>query len=439
MPRPQLETLESRILLSASGDSTAASSRWQVDARIAAHVGFDGPDLTGKDGPTAKIGYDLTLLAAERDAHALELPGETFTPTNRWLQVADNLVQVDVVGTGDIGALQSQLTALGMSNIATAGPMIEGSVPIASLSQIAALPGLVFARPVNKPVTAAGAVTSQGDSAMQSDVARSAFGLDGSGITVGVISDSFNKLRYADNVTGLQRDIGTGDLPAQTSILEDGSFFDTDEGRALAQVIHDVAPAPRFSLPRATEESCISPTIFAVWRPPGPTSSWTTFPISRNHFFKTASSLRRSIRSWRPEFHTFPPPETTMTSLTKVRLLLRDRQVRAGRCTTSIRARVSLPCNNCWFPWAQVPPSSCNGINHSGRWAGPVPPAIWIFPSWLPTASRSWRRGSPTIRVAIPSSCSTFSTTVRSTSMASRAPTRHSSSESSWSPARLPA
>ena len=240
--RPQLETLESRILLSASGDSTAASSRWQVDARIAAQVGFDGPDLTGKDGPTAKIGYDLTLLAAERYAHALELPGETFTPTNRWLQVADNLVQVDVVGTGDLGALQSQLTALGMTNIATAGPMIEGTVPIASLSQIAALPGLVFARPVNKPITAAGAVTSQGDPAMQSDVARSTFGLDGSGITVGVISDSFNKLRYADNVTGLQRDIGTGDLPAQTSILEDGSFFDTDEGRALAQVIHDVAP-----------------------------------------------------------------------------------------------------------------------------------------------------------------------------------------------------
>lgn len=80
-------------------------------------------------------------------------------------------------------------------------------------------------------------VVSQGDRAMGSDLARTRYGLDGSGIAVGVISDSFNVRG------GLSSDVAAGELPRDTRILREGDApFYTDEGRAMAQIIHDVAP-----------------------------------------------------------------------------------------------------------------------------------------------------------------------------------------------------
>ncbi len=89
-----------------------------------------------------------------------------------------------------------------------------------------------------------GKVTSQGDRAMRAQVARRNFHLDGRGIKIGVISDSFNALGKAED------DVLSGDLPGRNNPLgyqqpvrilqdlKDGS----DEGRAMAQIITDIAP-----------------------------------------------------------------------------------------------------------------------------------------------------------------------------------------------------
>ena len=78
---------------------------------------------------------------------------------------------------------------------------------------------------------------------MKSDDARTSYGVDGSGITVGVLSDSFDSsgltTSYADDVT-------SGDLPAAIEILEDDAPG-SDEGRAMAQLIVDVAPGADIS------------------------------------------------------------------------------------------------------------------------------------------------------------------------------------------------
>jgi hypothetical protein len=61
----------------------------------------------------------------------------------------------------------------------------------------------------------------------------------GAGVTVGVISDSFN------NLGGAAQDEQDGALPpaSQINVLEDDpSGSGTDEGRAMMQVVHDVAP-----------------------------------------------------------------------------------------------------------------------------------------------------------------------------------------------------
>lgn len=98
-------------------------------------------------------------------------------------------------------------------------------------------------------ITNVGSVTGQGDLAMGADEARSTFGVDGSGVTIGVLSDSFNTLGGASD------DIASGDLPgagnpngntAPVNVLEELSFNASDEGRAIIQLIHDVAPGADF-------------------------------------------------------------------------------------------------------------------------------------------------------------------------------------------------
>ncbi|MEG4803618.1 S8 family serine peptidase [Microcoleus sp. ARI1-B5] len=84
-----------------------------------------------------------------------------------------------------------------------------------------------------------GSVVGQGDWAMRSDIAREQFRVDGTGVKIGVISDSFNRL------DGAAADIKSGDLPANVKVLAENTnnnFSPADEGRALLQVIHDIAP-----------------------------------------------------------------------------------------------------------------------------------------------------------------------------------------------------
>ena len=79
------------------------------------------------------------------------------------------------------------------------------------------------------------------------NTARSLFGLDGSGIKIGVISDSFNTATAFDqfgNPDTYATDVANGYLPAGIEVLQDdyGDPYATDEGRAMLELIHAVAP-----------------------------------------------------------------------------------------------------------------------------------------------------------------------------------------------------
>ncbi len=67
---------------------------------------------------------------------------------------------------------------------------------------------------------------------------ESGLSVNGSGITVGVLSDSFN------NLGGAAADEADGALPpaADINVIEDLASGGTDEGRAMMQIIHDIAP-----------------------------------------------------------------------------------------------------------------------------------------------------------------------------------------------------
>jgi GEVED domain-containing protein/subtilase family protein/fibronectin type III domain protein len=90
-----------------------------------------------------------------------------------------------------------------------------------------------------------GKINSQGDTAHRAADVRKTYGYLGAGIKVGVLSDSYNA------TGGAAADVTSGDLPGTgnpdgyttpvTVVQDDASG--ADEGRAMLQVIHDLAPA----------------------------------------------------------------------------------------------------------------------------------------------------------------------------------------------------
>ena len=154
-------------------------------------------------------------------------------------------VAVDSVAKGNVKSLERKLKALGALNISSAGRIVSARVPITSLGALDAAPELAFARPV-LATTDAGLVTSQGDRGMRTDEVRAATGFDGTGFTVGVLSDSFTCTTGPigpNGWTSTAQDIANGDLPPNVTLVKDIVFAGCiDEGRGMAQLIHDNLP-----------------------------------------------------------------------------------------------------------------------------------------------------------------------------------------------------
>jgi subtilisin family serine protease len=93
-------------------------------------------------------------------------------------------------------------------------------------------------------------VVSQGDRSLRADLARRESGVNGKGIRVGVLSDSYDCAPGAFEpgapFTRAAQDIANDDLPRDVIVLKDladaPSSDCTDEGRAMMQLVHDVAP-----------------------------------------------------------------------------------------------------------------------------------------------------------------------------------------------------
>ena len=156
---------------------------------------------------------------------------------NEFVMVGNTIAIEAVSADGDAQTLLRQLQSLGLREGVWFKRMVSGYLPIDRISDLKSVPGLKFARPAYQPQHNAGAVTTQGDIAIRANVARQTYGVSGAGSTVGILSDSYNKLG------GAGAGVASGDLPTGVQVLLD--FLQPsaiDEGRALAEVIHDVAP-----------------------------------------------------------------------------------------------------------------------------------------------------------------------------------------------------
>lgn len=123
--------------------------------------------------------------------------------------------------------------------------LVEGFLPLAAFTQVETLvaDGLLGVLPIYRPLTSVGAATSQADLVQEADRVRNSLptGYDGTGMTIGVLSDSYDTSTTA--ITHVAADIASGDLPAGgVNLLQEGPAGQTDEGRAMLQLIHDLTP-----------------------------------------------------------------------------------------------------------------------------------------------------------------------------------------------------
>ncbi|MGF1521144.1 MAG: S8 family serine peptidase [Leptolyngbyaceae cyanobacterium] len=189
--------------------------------------------------PTSDVAKIMgqTLAGLSGQAAAAITPQDVDSAHKALQIVAGDYVVVDFVASGSTEALAVDLKRLGAKDPVVFGRMISAKLPIAHLEAASHLESLQFARPSYGPITNAGSVAGQGDAALRTDAARSTFAVDGSGVTVGILSDSF------DNLKGEAADIASGDLPANVQVLDElNTGKGKDEGRAMAQLVHDIAP-----------------------------------------------------------------------------------------------------------------------------------------------------------------------------------------------------
>ena len=191
-----------------------------------------------------------TLLALDPPTSTATTNGRSAQPSDREIslrnklspsnqvQVYNGRVVVEALATpGQTRTLERALRGLGARNVSRYEHQVSCLLPIDRISQLSDINALQYARPVPEPTTDKGSVTSRGDIVLKSDQAREIYGVDGKGIKVGILSDSYN------NLDGEKDGIASGDLPRRgVRVLQDLPGGGSDEGRGMAELVHDVAP-----------------------------------------------------------------------------------------------------------------------------------------------------------------------------------------------------
>ncbi len=213
-------------------------------------------------------------VARARPEHLLE-DLHSLSPAARFSAAAVTgapLVLIDAVTRGSPELLKAALLELGLQRAAVYSNDVGGWLPVDRIEAAAARAEVHSIRAAMPHARSTGPVALQGDYVQRSDVVRTTYPtLTGAGVTVGILSDSFNCYAvYADPVNNVPvsgnagyasngftadyaTDVSTGALPSGVNVLVGGEADCLnygaptqlpygDEGRAMLQIVHAVAP-----------------------------------------------------------------------------------------------------------------------------------------------------------------------------------------------------
>ncbi|MEY2440474.1 MAG: hypothetical protein QOI34_1859, partial [Verrucomicrobiota bacterium] len=192
--------------------------------------------------------------------------------THAAVRDADRRVLVDIHLNGKVSlaSVRDQLTQAGAKVIAENSSyrmgVLSAFVPANQITQLARSPGVLSISLTRRPRKNVGATTSGGVFSLHTDVLN-AQGLDGTGQTIGVLSDSYDTAQtdlFGDPLTiHAAQDIASGDLPGTGNpnnpnpvvVVEEFNpppdETSSDEGRAMLQIVHDVAPKAKLAFATA--------------------------------------------------------------------------------------------------------------------------------------------------------------------------------------------
>ena len=201
------------------------------------------------DYRTARPNGAKTLTHAQLTSVAKNYPLARFDAQDR-VQV-----EVNLDGKATMKEAAKAFEALGCEITAQVDWYRQGVIsmwmPLDQAPKIGRLAGVDAVKLSLKPFHRAGIVPGQGAKVLNALAAQTNYNTLGAGIKVGAQSDSYNKLSTSYPVHAAQ-DIASGDLPGTgnpegyttpVTVVSEGPSSGEDEGRAMLQIIHDVAPA----------------------------------------------------------------------------------------------------------------------------------------------------------------------------------------------------
>lgn len=249
-----LAALVSASLLAPMGASATPSSEGTGAAdlaasRSAAKANPLSPRLNALADPA------VAALPAQARARAVTLPA---SGGGSFVEDANGRVLVTVrladAATGTVAAVR----AAGALPVHTdqSTRTVTAFVPPGRLRGLAHVPGVIAVTEVPRAATNAACPTgdyvSEGDAQLHAALARATYGVTGAGVTVGVLSDSYNAQG------GAPVDVANGELPGASNPCGHSSpvvvqsdddacsgYCPSDEGRAMAQIVHDLAPGAK--------------------------------------------------------------------------------------------------------------------------------------------------------------------------------------------------
>ncbi|WP_431067241.1 S8 family serine peptidase [Methylotuvimicrobium sp.] len=197
-----------------------------------------------------RLSSHLQRLQAEFRQHsAAGKPVHSFVSTDPTLSVIDHryvVLDISAADSAQAETLLEHLQALGMMHAVRYKHLVSGAFPIESLHELEGLSGVNWVQAASAARHAlgppGGLAYNAADAAMFTDVVRKRYNVDGSGVTIGVLSDSYNCL------DGAADDVLSGDLPDDVVVLQDYPFCEeglSDEGRAMMQLVYDIAPGAK--------------------------------------------------------------------------------------------------------------------------------------------------------------------------------------------------
>ena len=145
-------------------------------------------------------------------------------------------VYLDCSPLGSAELQKLQQAGVRIERIQMARGRVQARVEASALETLAGFSWVRAIRTVDRAVVRAGRVTTEGDAASRADALR-AQGLDGTGVVVGVISDGIDSVQDAQATNDLPDVQVPNDLRCQRGA--------GDEGTALLEIVHDVAPGAK--------------------------------------------------------------------------------------------------------------------------------------------------------------------------------------------------